>query len=378
MRHWFNRRFTALIALAVLAGALSAASAGPAGAQRPGFHDVPSLAYYSTAVLALDAQGVFDGTECAGGGFCPDDPIDRKTMAVWTVRMLDGDDPLAITESRFDDVEGDSFYAPFIERMYHLSVTDGCGDGLDYCPDDSVSRAQMAAFLSRGYELPDGPDPGFRDVAPGAGYAAELASLVASGITRGCRDGTVFCPDDPTTRGQMALFLHRAEARNRWVRSQGITEEGFSYVEFRVNANLTELRWRPKGLALVVRCTDVVDESGDIEPELEVSTFGYGARSWFFGDYGVIEYRFGDQPHFRRIFTFISEDNNVLIMPDDDILQDDVEGDFLEAMEHDTSSQLFLALYDELATGAFDFEIDGEFSVVGYREHVKPLVDACD
>ena len=372
MRQRSTARFIALVAPAVLAGALFASSAGPAAAQVRSYHDVPSGTYYSAAVSALDAQGVFDGTKCAGGGFCPDDPIDRKTMAVWIVRMLDGDDPLEITESRFDDVEGTSFHAPFIERMYHLSVTGGCGDGLDYCPDDSVSRAQMAAFLSRGYDLPGAPDPGFHDVVPGAWYAADVASLVASGITRGCGDGTVFCPDDPTTRAQMATFLHRAESRNRWVRGQGVTEDGFSYVEFRVNANLTEVRWRPQGLALVVRCIDVVDESGDLEPELEVSAFGYGKRSWFFGEYGVIEYRFGDEPNFRRLFAIPSEDNNALFVYDSD------QEDFLEAIEFDTSNELFLALYDELASGAFDFEIEGELSVLGYQEHVKPLVDACD
>ena len=372
MRQRFTARFTALVALAVLAGALSAASAGPAAAQRLGFHDVSSLAYYSTAVSALDAQGVFDGTECAGGGFCPDDPIDRKTMAVWIVRMLDGDDPLAITESRFDDVEGDSFYAPFIERMYHLSVTGGCGDGLDYCPDDSVDRAQMAAFLSRGYQLPAAPDPGFNDVSPGAWYAAELASLVGSGITYGCGDGTVFCPDDPTTRAQMAAFLHRAESRNRWVRSEGVTEDGFSYVEFRVNANLTELRWRPQGLALVVRCTDVVDESGDIEPELEVLAFGYGRLAWFFGDFGVIEYDPGDGGPIRLVYADPTEDNNTLIMFDDE------EEQFLDALDEYTSGRVFLSLSDEQFDGSFVQRVAAELSVIGYQEHVKPLVDACE
>ena len=373
MRHWFTARLTALVALAVLAAALSAASAGPVAAQTRGFHDVPSDAYYSAAVWALDAQGVFDGTECAGGGFCPDDPIDRKTMAVWIVRMLDGEDPPLITESRFDDVEGDSFYAPFIERMYHLSVTGGCGDGQDYCPDESVNRAQMAAFLSRGYELPDGPDPGFRDVGPGAWYAAELARLVGSGITRGCGDGTVFCPDDPTTRGQMATFLHRAEGRNRWVWAEGVSEDG-PYLEFRVTANLTELRWRPQGMALVVRCTDAVDESGALAPQLDVIAFGYGKLTWFFGEYGVIEYYFGDADHqVRLVYADPTEDNNALVLHDDD-----EEERFLDAMDEDTSGRLFLSLFDERHDGTFVQRLAARLSIVGYQEHVKPHVEACE
>ena len=61
------------------------------------------------------------------------------------------------------------------------------------------------------YSLPDGPDPGFTDVAADAWYAADVAKLAASGITVGCGDGTRFCPDRDTTHGQMATFLHRAE-----------------------------------------------------------------------------------------------------------------------------------------------------------------------
>jgi len=74
-----------------------------------------------------------------------------------------------------------------------------------------VSRAQVAVFLSRAYRLPDRPAAGFTDVADDAWYAADVARLAASGITEGCADGTRFCPDRETTRGQLATFLHRAE-----------------------------------------------------------------------------------------------------------------------------------------------------------------------
>ena len=69
----------------------------------------------------------------------------------------------------------------------------------------------MAVFLARAYSLPDGPDPGFGDVASDAWYGAEVAALAGSGITRGCGDGTVFCPEQLTTRAEMATFLWRAE-----------------------------------------------------------------------------------------------------------------------------------------------------------------------
>ena len=174
-----------------------------------GFIDVPEGAFYSVPVATLAEQGVFAGTEW-GNGFCPNAPIARKTMAVWIVRVLDDEDPARVSESRFDDVYYWSFHAPFIERMAELGVTSGCGDGSGFCPDDPVTRAQMAVFLSRAFGLADGPDPGFADVPSDAWYAAAVAKLAASGITSGCRDGA-FCPGDDTTRGQMATFLYRAE-----------------------------------------------------------------------------------------------------------------------------------------------------------------------
>lgn len=61
-------------------------------AQAP-YNDVASSNTHHDDILALAGRGVFDGTDCGAGRFCPDDPIDRATMAVWVVRILDGQDP---------------------------------------------------------------------------------------------------------------------------------------------------------------------------------------------------------------------------------------------------------------------------------------------
>ena len=372
MRHSPTGSLAAVVSVAV--AALAVVSAGVAAAQTDGaaetdgFDDVPDGAFFSDTVSELAEEGVFEGTECADGGFCPDDPIDRKTMAVWTVRVLDGRNPFAVPRTRFNDVDGSSFYARYIERMADLGVTGGCGDGSGFCPDRSVTRAQMAAFLSRAYRLPDGPDPGFGDVASDAWHAADVARLVASGITKGCGDGTDFCPEQDTTRGQMAVFLHQAENRGGWEQIEGESADG-PYIEFRASEDQTEVPWRPKGLALTVRCTDNLEAD---ESDLQVSAFGYGARSWFFGEYGVIDYHFGNETKSDRIFAEVSEDNNILIAHDDD------EEEFLDALDDATSDELFLRLFDSRPDRSFTSEIAGELSITGYREHVKPLVEDCD
>ena len=123
---------------------------------------------------------------------------------------LEDDEPPAIDASRFADVDDDDWQAPYIERFAELEITVGCRqEPLRYCPDGSVTRAQMAVFLTRAFNLDPGPDPGFSDVAPDAWYYAQVAALAASGITAGCGEGT-FCPTQQTTRAQMATFLTRA------------------------------------------------------------------------------------------------------------------------------------------------------------------------
>ena len=194
------------VAVALLASALGVSS--PAAAQAQPFSDTSEDAFYSDAVNALADGGIFEGTECAPGMLCPGEPIDRKTMAVWTVRALDSQNPAPIANSRFSDVADGSFHAPFIERMAELGVTTGCGDGT-FCPDDTVTRYQMAVFLTRAFDLEPGPDPGFTDVTPSAWYYNDVAALAASAITAGCGNGT-FCPNQQTSRGQMATFLARA------------------------------------------------------------------------------------------------------------------------------------------------------------------------
>ena len=215
------------VAVAAVLASVSPLTAAPAAAQDDApYADTPAGAFYTAPVASLATAGVFVGTEC-GDGFCPDEPIDRATMAVWMVRVLDGTDPAPVTSTRFADVDALHPQAAFIERFAEIGVTHGCGDGTNFCPDGQVTRAHMAVFLSRAYDLPEGPDPSFADVAPDAWYAAHVAKLAASGITTGCGDGSVFCPDQDTTRAHMATFLHRGVVRAR----QPCRPAGFSHLD---------------------------------------------------------------------------------------------------------------------------------------------------
>lgn len=156
----------------------------------------------------LSATGVTRGCNPPDNTlFCPDDSVTRGQMAAFLTRGL----TLPTGVSSFSDTVGNVFESD-IASLAGAGITRGCNppDNTRFCPDDPVTRGQMAAFLVRALELEAGVNAFTDDNAHV--FEADIAALAAAGVTRGCNppDNTNFCPDDPVTRGQMAAFLHRA------------------------------------------------------------------------------------------------------------------------------------------------------------------------
>ena len=99
-----------------------------------------------------------------------------------------------------------------IEAIADAGITVGCNPPVNdlFCPGRAVTRAQMATFLVRALDLP-AAGGSFVDVA-GSVHEANIGALAAAGITVGCNPPTNdrFCPDEAVTRAQMATFLTRA------------------------------------------------------------------------------------------------------------------------------------------------------------------------
>ena len=176
-----------------------------------GFSDIHEAGSHQPGVERLEGLGVLDGTECEPGKFCPNDSLERWVMAVWLVRVLDGVDPVLSTATRFVDVDPHQWWAPYVERLAVLGVTVGCSTNpARYCPHASVTRGQMATFLKKAFELAPGPSAGFVDIA-GNTHADRIDALAAARITVGCSTNPArYCPYASVTRGQMATFLSRA------------------------------------------------------------------------------------------------------------------------------------------------------------------------
>src|SRR5262249_3798192 len=110
----------------------------------------------------------------------------------------------------FADVGPTYFAWPFVETISARGVTSGCG-GDNYCPESTITRAEMAVFLliaehGPGYTPPPATGTVFNDVPAGSFAAAFIEQLAHEGVTTGCGGGN-YCPGSPTTREQMAVFL---------------------------------------------------------------------------------------------------------------------------------------------------------------------------
>ena len=106
----------------------------------------------------------------------------------------------------FDDIRGTNFADDIVWAFEH-GITTGCDPHL-YCPKDPTNRGQMATFLDRALDLPETDEDFFND-DNGIVHEDAINRIAAAGITTGC-DPHKFCPRDPVTRGQMATFLDRA------------------------------------------------------------------------------------------------------------------------------------------------------------------------
>ena len=175
-----------------------------------GFLDVGLGNLFHEDICSVAQAGITAG--CGGGNYCPDASVTRAQMAVFLLKSEHGVDYVPpACHGVFPDVPCPSPFADWIEQLAAEGITAGCGGG-NYCPGSPVTRAQMAAFLLKtehgvGY-VPPVCTGIFGDVACPSQFANWIEALYGEGITGGCQASPLlYCPDNPNTRGQMAVFL---------------------------------------------------------------------------------------------------------------------------------------------------------------------------
>ena len=153
------------------------------------FSDVPEANLFHASVTTLVTNGISAG--CGAGNFCVAVALTRAQIAVLLLKSANGlcFVPPPATGTVFADVAEGDFAAAWIEALAAEGITGGCGGG-DYCPGDPVSRAQMAVFLLKGEHGASYTPPAcvgiFDDVPCPSPFADWIEQLFTEGTTGGC------------------------------------------------------------------------------------------------------------------------------------------------------------------------------------------------
>ncbi|MCU0291740.1 MAG: S-layer homology domain-containing protein [Thermoanaerobaculaceae bacterium] len=204
------------------------------------FSDVPTWDFAYPFIENLFHNKITHG--CGGGLFCPNQITPRWQMAMFLARAMVGPgNPVPISgvvgiqpyncapagTSLFNDVLPTDEACPHIHYIYKQGVTTGCG-GISFCPNDIVTRWQMAVFMTRavlgGVPPPISGVVGaqpyncvagaggislFSDVSPADYACPHIHYIYKQGITNGCAPAS-YCPAQDIPRWQSAVFMVRA------------------------------------------------------------------------------------------------------------------------------------------------------------------------
>ena len=221
------------------------------------FADVPPGAFGRAQIEAIYVAGITSGCAVSPRRYCPDATITRGSTAVFLLKAKEGGayTPPACVTPLFTDVPCSSPMAPYINEMVNRGIMVGCGGG-NFCPNDPVSREQMAYLLlaTLGITTPTTCAGTFADVPCTDPLAPWVEEMARRGITAGCGGGN-FCPTNSTTRVQTAVFLVSTfdlpyQAKDARVVSQSVPSvmtAGQTYSVSMTVKNAGFLTWSPVG-----------------------------------------------------------------------------------------------------------------------------------
>ena len=177
------------------------------------FEDVEEGTWYYDAVYWALENGITKGT--SETTFSPDLSVTRAQLVTFLYRLAGS--PSVDVDNPFEDVN-ETDYADYYDAIlwaYCVGVTTGKNTAETFCPDDAVTRAEIATFLWRYYgeQVPDEITEEFLDVTDqSVWYYEAVYWAYQNGITLGMSETElIFSPETVCTRAQFVTFLYRAE-----------------------------------------------------------------------------------------------------------------------------------------------------------------------
>lgn len=246
-----RKLFSLLVTLCLVLSLLPLSSA-PVFANAT-FRDVPATSQYYEAVEFLAAKHIIT---TATGTYNPQNNLTRGQLAKMMALMLDLDLTNPVNPN-FKDVKKTDHYYPYIAALSQAAIISGYPDGR-YGVNDSVKRSHMAKFIANSFELPNRElvDNYFSDIKKSSETYDFASRLKFYDIT--VVDD--FKPNSFVTRGQVALFIKRADDAEQRIR----VEADLFFDEVNITKALSK--------TMVARNAAVVDVKADGKNETLVLT----------------------------------------------------------------------------------------------------------
>lgn len=168
--------------------------------------------FYDVQLIALRGIMIGYGNKLFG----VNDPLTRGQAAILIDRAFDIP-PINITTPTFTDVPVNHIFAGFIEGLYRSGFTAGCSiSPKKYCPNNFVTNAQLAVFVSRGLNKisPSAqtikPTTSTYSDVPASHFAYSLIeTLAANGFKFYCDEAAKkFCPDQTVSRAKASYIIN--------------------------------------------------------------------------------------------------------------------------------------------------------------------------
>ncbi|WP_226675898.1 S-layer homology domain-containing protein [Rossellomorea aquimaris] len=197
-----NKKF---MASAITATMVATAVAPAASFAANDFEDVPQDNFYYEYVTALSNADIIDGRP--DGTFDLGGKINRAEASKMVANILKLDTASA-PAADFSDVDQSVWYAEYINALYAADLIDGKGAG-KFDPKGTLTRGEFAKMVVDAYDLSlkaDGPKANFTDVDGDKWYADYIEILFSHGLINGTTS-TTFSPDAQIKRADFAKLL---------------------------------------------------------------------------------------------------------------------------------------------------------------------------
>lgn len=160
---------------------------------------------HESDIEKLVATGITKGCSTEPMRYCPSESITRGQIAAFINRALD----LPISDTDWFADDDGTLFEPDINAVMDADIGFGC-DEQNYCSDRPLLREEMATLLVRSFDLAPSDVDWFVDDDDNP-READINALATAGVTLGCsEDPPLYCATETVTRAQMASFFSRA------------------------------------------------------------------------------------------------------------------------------------------------------------------------